>query len=261
MDKLKKLVKLFRQSEDHFFTAIASECLDFKKSAKAFITNVPIGDLNPIIFQNVSNIDQILAQGKSFFKKANVPFVAIIPEKYCSPEVINILEQRNFKLTDQSVAMFTTIEEQHPSQDSLTQSEVFIQLDTNLNDWVRPLIGAFNSSIEVGASYSKIHQKALDKGIKVQHFCLYYKQQPVSSLTLSSHNNLARIDDVGTLPSFQRKGYATQLLKYALSIALESGATYCFLEASNSGLSIYEQHGFKQLFRNNIYSPSKHDQV
>ena len=94
----------------------------------------------------------------------------------------------------------------------------------------------------------------MTKNAKLYHFSLYSEEKPIASITLSLNNDIARIDDVGTLPEFQGKGYATRLMNYALSEAKKLGTTHCFLEASDSGLSIYQKLGFKTLFRNNVYS-------
>jgi ribosomal protein S18 acetylase RimI-like enzyme len=70
-------------------------------------------------------------------------------------------------------------------------------------------------------------------------------------------SKVARIHDVGTLPEYQNKGYATQLMKHAINEAINLGADYCFLEASESGLSVYQKLGFKPLFKNNYYTRSE----
>ena len=67
-------------------------------------------------------------------------------------------------------------------------------------------------------------------------------------------NSIARIDDVGTLPEFQGKGYASALMRYVLSEAKKLGARHCFLESSDSGLGVYQKLGFESLFKSNIYS-------
>ena len=126
--------------------------------------------------------------------------------------------------------------------------------DDQLNDWMMPLIGAFESTFEICSIYAKVHESALKKNINLRHFSLYKQEKPIASITLSVNGTIARIDDVGTLPEFQGKGYATSLMKHVLSLAKTLGANYCFLEASASGLSIYQKLGFEELFKNNIYS-------
>ncbi|AZL16346.1 GNAT family N-acetyltransferase [Rickettsiales endosymbiont of Stachyamoeba lipophora] len=76
---------------------------------------------------------------------------------------------------------------------------------------------------------------------------------PVTAITLSINNNIAKIDDVGTLPQYQGKGYASIMIKYALNKAKECGVDYCFLEASKAGLSVDKKIGFNELFSNKIF--------
>jgi GNAT superfamily N-acetyltransferase len=122
-----------------------------------------------------------------------------------------------------------------------------------------PLIGAFESTFEICSIYANIHEQALKKNINLRHFSLYKQEKPIASITLSLINDVARIDDVGTLPEFQGKGYATHLMCYALSEAKRLGACHCFLESSDSGLGVYQKLRFEPLFKNNIYTrdPSK----
>ena len=83
---------------------------------------------------------------------------------------------------------------------------------------------------------------------------MYKNNNPIASITLSIHDNIARIDDVGTLPEYQKQGYATQLMQFILIQAIKMNVKYCFLESSTSGLSVYENLGFKKLFKNHLYT-------
>ena len=72
---------------------------------------------------------------------------------------------------------------------------------------------------------------------------------------LSICNDIARIDDVATIPEFQKKGYATKLMCEVLSFANKLNVKKCFLGASQDGLNIYKKIGFKELFTNHYYEP------
>lgn len=120
------------------------------------------------------------------------------------------------------------------------------------------LKGAFESTIEICRVYAGTHENALKRNINLRHFSLYKQEQPISSITLlMCDNTIARIDDVGTLPAFQGKGYASALMRYVLLEAQKLGARHCFLESSDSGLGVYQKLGFETLFKNNIYSREK----
>ncbi len=250
------LVNAYRQVEDYFFRGISLKCLNLGDGVTAYMTGVPVADLNLVYIQNDNNpLDKLLINSNRFFDQDSLDFVVIIPEKCCTPEMQNILKTMDFPQTGKSVSMALKLEDLiTKAATSLSDCLSIHANDNKLNEWMMPLDGAFESTFEISSQYANIHKNALKKKLKLQHFSLYIQGKPIASITLSLHDTIARIDDVGTLPEFQGKGYATRLMIHALSQAKEFGANYCFLEASDSGFSIYQKLGFQALFKNSIYS-------
>ena len=180
----------------------------------------------------------------------------IIPQELCTPQMADILNTMGYPQKSKSVSMVVDLDGLATDQTASFDSETMINSNDNqLNDWMMPLIGAFESTIEICRVYAGTHENALKRNINLRHFSLYKQEKPIASITLSMHDNtIARIDDVGTMPEFQGKGYATHLMHYVLSEAKRLGARYCFLESSDSGLGVYQKLGFETLFKNNIYS-------
>lgn len=250
------VINLYRKAEDYFFRGIASRCVDLGDDANAYMTGVPVADLNLVyITKNTNDIYKILNQGKQFYDKNNLSFVVIIPQKFCRTQMTDILNTMGYSQKSKSVSMVVDLDSFLIDKTTDFDSETTIKAnDDQLNDWMIPLVGAFESTSEISSMYAATHESALKKNINLRHFSLYKRGTPVASITLSMHNTIARIDDVGTLPEFQGKGYATRLIRYVLSEAKRLGAHYCFLESSYSGLGIYQKLGFESLFKNNIYS-------
>ncbi len=116
-----------------------------------------------------------------------------------------------------------------------------------------PLIGAFKPSIpdiEMNHLYVDNHKNALKRGDPLHHFSLHTQGKPVLFMTLylCPHTG-SRIDDFGTLPEFQRKGYAKQLMNHALAVAKQSGLRYCFLETTPAGLRLYQKMDLKSCLK------------
>lgn len=245
--------QLFHKAEDYFFRSISTRCLNVGDGATAYITSVPVPSLNILyITNNLTPIEQTLNASKKFFGQEDIPFEIIISEIKCTPEVINKLSAIGYSQIAKTVAMCIEL-------DLVTETEVasdytILANDHNLQDWSLPLIEAFESTEAISSQYANAHQRAIDKGHGLHHFSLYIDGKPISSVTISIHNKLARIDDVGTLPAFHNKGYATRLIRYALVMAKKLGATHCFLEASDSGFSVYQKIGFQIIFNNNVYA-------
>jgi ribosomal protein S18 acetylase RimI-like enzyme len=258
------LIDLYRQAEDYFFRGISSKCMDLEGSAHAYMTGG--SELNFIyITKNTNALDKILIQGKQFFDQDNFSFDVIIPQELCTPQITDILNTMGYPQKSKSVSMVVDLDRFAIDQTASFDDETVIKAnDDQLNDWMMPLIGAFESTFEICSIYANNHESALKRNINLRHFSLYQttprlrltsQEKPIASITLSMHDGtIARIDDVGTLPEFQGKGYATHLVRYMLSEAKKLGAHHCFLESSDSGLGVYQKLGFKPLFKNNIYS-------
>ncbi len=248
------LIKLYRQAEDYFFRGISSKCLDLGDDAHAYMTSG--AELNFIyITQNTHVLDKILIQGKQFFDDDNLSFDVIIPQDLCMPKMIDVLNTMGYPQKCKSVSMVVDLDKFATDQTASFDSETTIKPnDDQLNDWMMPLIGAFESTFEICSIYATTHANAIKKNVNLRHFSLYKKEKPIASITLSMHDAIARIDDVGTLPEFQGTGYATHLMRYVLLEAKGLGAHHCFLESSDSGLGVYQKLGFELLFTNNIYS-------
>ena len=250
-----ELIHLYHQAEDYFFRSVSKECFSLYDGAKAYMTGVPVADLNLIYVQNTKALDKILSAGKQFYDQHNLPFVVIIPQEFCTTAIENVLNLMGYHQTYESVSMGIKLEDFTANNTVNFDDGVIIRSnDDQLSDWMNPLIGAFESTFEISSMYMATHEVALKKNINLRHFSMYKQEKPIASITLSLHSGIARIDDVGTLPEFQGKGYATRLMTYVLSEAKRSGAHHCFLESSDSGLGVYKKLGFKLLFKNNIYS-------
>ncbi|WP_116963888.1 GNAT family N-acetyltransferase [Fastidiosibacter lacustris] len=251
------LINLYRQAEDYFFRGIASKCLDLGDGANAYMTGG--AELNFIyITRNTNVLDKILIQGKQFFDEDNLAFDIIIPQEFCTSQMVDILNTMGYPQKSKSVSMVVDLDKFAMGQTASFGDETAIKAnDDQLNDWMMPLIGAFESTFEVCSIYAIIHENALKRNINLHHFSLYKQEKPIASITLSLNNSIARIDDVGTVPELQGKGYATHLMRYVLSEAKKLGAHHCFLESSDSGLGVYQKLGFEPLFKNNIFSGKK----
>jgi GNAT superfamily N-acetyltransferase len=245
------LIHLYRQAEDYFFRGISLKCMDLD-GAHAYITGG--AELN-FIYVTKNTTDTLLTQGKHFFDQDNLAFEVIIPQTWCTPEMADVLTTMGYYHKSQSVAMIMDLNDFSVDQTANLDAETMIKAhDNSLNDWMMPLIGAFESTFEVCLIYATSHKRALKKNVNLHHFSLYNQDKPIASITLSLNHNIARIDDMSTLPTFQGRGYATHLMRYVLSKAKQLDAHHCFLESSHAGLKVYTQLGFKPLFENNVYS-------
>lgn len=246
------LIAAYHRAEDYFFRAISTHCLDISDTATAYMTGVPVRDLNIVyIRSNKESVESILSKCKKFYDQHNLLFVAIVPEDLCPQGTSAAVHEAGYHQAGKSVAMAldlkTTTPVVHDNAEIRTNND-------HLYEWMIPMIESFESTFDMITCYTDAHKHAQAMKCRLYHYNLYINDEPITSITLSVHGTSARIDDVGTIPEHQRKGYATCLVNYALAKAKELGATHCFLEASESGLSIYQKIGFFPLFTTNIFS-------
>ena len=245
------LKDLFYKAEHYFFEAISNRFCYFDSYARAYYTAIK-DEPNNILFikSPMPSLPQLLDKASAFFKSDDAHWSVEIPQHLCSETYIKDLASYGFHPTEIAVAMALSLDINTPS----TQSFLDIRpINDRLDEWVIPLIAYPSTTVEVNKEYQARHENALRCGYALNHFSLYEESQVISSLTISLNQELARIDDVATVPEFQGKGCATKLMRYALNHAAENGAKYCFLEASQMGVSIYKKLNFNILFNNQIF--------
>lgn len=247
------IINLYRQAEDYFFRGISS-FIDLGDGANAYMTGG--AELNFIYITRHTNVlDKILIQGKQFYDQGNFSFDVIIPQKLCTSQIVDTFNIMGYSQKSKSISMVLHLDRFAIDKPASFDVEIMINAnDDQLNDWMMPMIGAFESTFDICSIYAIAHENALKMNTNLRHFSLYKQDTPIASITLSMKAGLARIDDVSTCPEFQGKGYGTHIVRYVLSEAKRLGASYCFLESSDSGFAIYQKPGFEPLFKNNIYS-------
>jgi GNAT superfamily N-acetyltransferase len=251
---MQKLLHDFHDMERRFFSLISLNCLDYQ-TITAFETGVLATGLNPAF---VTKIDEKflhdLAHCRSCFAQNNLPWALIVSEHTpIFSEQDNPLPQ-DYELTDTGVGMALDLVAN--SLNTPDNQLEFKEMNKDLHTWSIPLIHRFQSTPEITHVYTLRHDEALKKSCDIHHFSGFFAKEAVVSITLTVKENLARIDDLATLPRFQKRGFASALLAYTLQKALDLKVQTCFLEASTAGLNLYKRIGFQPLFTNHYYELS-----
>jgi len=252
-----QLVEFYEKSERSFWSTLSVATAHTDRYDQ-YATGVENRYLNVAIQRSTlreETFQQDLESIQAFYKNLNLPWVWVIREGLISSTLttINILE-----LLDQSTAMYCDLSA--PSYAKSPNELRILENNKDLTDWGVCLAKAYqspaettNQYVEATKQYINTRKKQPGKGSHFHHFVGYLDTLPVSCLTLSLQENRARIDDVGTIPDQQHKGYATQMVHHALQQAKSLGAKSCFLEASQSGTRVYERLGFQELFSNQYF--------
>lgn len=218
----------------------------------AFTTGVPVSNLNPAMVNLVNDRFQASLEDCSlFYANCQMPWTLMVPEYFRHQSVDNLLQSNDFHLNDEGVAMSLVLEEMRPC---ISNAELQIKtMENDLRTWSIPLLHGFESVPEITRIYAHQHQVASQSFPNLHHFSGFIGDTVVCSLTLSTWKNQARLDDIATMPTYQKQGYATTLIDAVLKKIVQLNISHCHLEASSSGLNVYKKIGFKPLFKNYYY--------
>lgn len=248
---MNKLFDTFHQAERNFFSMVSLKQLDCKNMS-AFAIGVPTSSLNLLIVHDTNELfSSNLNTCEQFYTQQKLPWSLVLPEYLYSKELDQLLQDHGLKLDDKG----TTMEIELTQVKAETQNPFITikEMNHDLETWSIPLLHGFKSTPEMICNYTERHQLATKKSNDLYHFSGFVNDKAVTSLTLSLSGKYARLDDIATIPEYQKQGYASLLIHKALEHAAQLNATTCFLEASMSGLSVYKRMGFQELFMNYYY--------
>ncbi len=150
----------------------------------------------------------------------------------------NILELNGFNLKFEQVGMSLKLDKPFD-----IKSDVKIQLvtnDTEANLWSELFIKSFGY---------KTSSETIIKTLKdINYYIAYHDGLAVGTAILHKTNNVMGIHSVGIPPEMRRKGYAKQIMKLLINIAIENGNEHVTLQASNMAKGLYLKLGFEEQF-------------
>lgn len=149
-----------------------------------------------------------------------------------------ILENKGlFKKTEQ-VAMALKLDQKFEQQNNLSFKRVLNPEDAKMWTDIYPDAFGYVISKEI----------LIQNNEKVQFYLFSFENQPVGTCMLFQTGNNIGIHGVGVIPQMRRKGFAEEIMKFALNLAIDSNLEYAHLQASAMGKDIYTRLGFEDLF-------------
>jgi len=248
------IAEAFHQAENNFFSMMSINKAIYDNMT-AFATGVPVSNLNPAIVNRVNDKFQTnLNACKSLYADHKLSWALMIPEYLLDKSLENLLQNNDFNLNDEGVAMVLALE---AIQSYTLNTKLHIKsMENDLETWSIPLLHGFESVPAITDVYTNQHRIASKKFPNLHHFSGFIDDTVVCSLTLSTLKQQARLDDIATMPNYQKQGFATTLIYAVLEKAIQLNIRKCYLEASSSGLGVYKKIGFKPIFKNYYYEIS-----
>lgn len=149
-----------------------------------------------------------------------------------------IFEKNGFSIRNQLAAMALKLEERFPLQNNLTFKRVLNEEDAKTWSDIYPL--SFNYVISketVVANYEN-----------AKFYLVLFEGKAIGTLTLFQTGNIMGIHGVGVIPEMRKRGFAEEIMKFAINEAIDADCEYAQLQASALGKGIYTRLGFEDLF-------------
>ncbi|MRX69382.1 Acetyltransferase (GNAT) domain-containing protein [Flavobacterium resistens] len=149
-----------------------------------------------------------------------------------------ILEKNRFEIRNQLVAMALKLDEKFQLENKLTFKRVLKEDDAKTWSDIYPL--SFNYVISKETLISNYQN--------VKFYLVHFEEKSIGTLTLFQTENIMGIHGVGVIPEMRKKGFAEEIMKYAINEAIDADCEYAQLQASALGKNIYSRLGFEDLF-------------
>lgn len=149
-----------------------------------------------------------------------------------------ILEKNGFNIRIQLAAMALKLDKKLPLENRLNFKRVLNEEDAQIWSDIYPLSFSYVISKE-----TLVHNYD-----NVKFYLFHLDEKPIGTLTLFQTENIMGIHGVGVIPEMRKKGFAEEIMKFAINEAVDSGAEYAHLQASALGKGIYTKLGFEDLF-------------
>ncbi|KAF2079844.1 GNAT family N-acetyltransferase [Flavobacterium sharifuzzamanii] len=149
-----------------------------------------------------------------------------------------IFEKNGFSIRNQLAAMALKLDQKFTLQNNLTFKRVLNEEDAKTWSDIYPL--SFNYVI---SKETLIHNYQ-----NAKFFLVHFEGKAIGTLTLFQTQNIMGIHGVGVIPEMRKKGFAEEIMKFAINEAIDANCEYAQLQASALGKGIYTRLGFEDLF-------------
>ncbi|MBE8726100.1 GNAT family N-acetyltransferase [Flavobacterium hungaricum] len=149
-----------------------------------------------------------------------------------------LLKENGFQIKTEQVGMFLKLNQKFELQKELRFKKVSTEEDAKI--W---------SAIYPDAFGYVISKEILIQDYQNTHFYLVsLDKKPIGTFMLYQTNKNMGIHGVGVIPEMRRKGFAEEIMKYALNLSIDLNTETAHLQASAMGKDIYTRLGFEDLY-------------
>lgn len=204
-----------------------------------------------------SKLNESIDQVFQFYQQHNVPWFWIVGPLSTPNTLSQHLIKRGMELVEQFPSMYFDLQndfDETPHPDFVIRE---MGWNDQLRDWVKPLREAFPSS-DGTEGYRQLNASlGHGPGAAFRHYVGYFQDEPVCSGTLFVTENAVMIHNIGTKPMHRYRGYGAAITMRAMQDAKKLGKRHCFLDASESGVTMYQRLGFRIYANSQLFAAPK----
>jgi len=236
-----------------------------KGSFWAMKTGIESADLNmvwsekPLIQDDLRSIGEININ----FQKSGLPFWCWVFPRGRSLATSDILQAAGFTFINSIPCMLADLSRPEPDINDHCLRIVQVQNEETLSLWEQVSFAGFDFPPETQHQYHHfVGTFNLTASSPQKFFLAYFNEQPVATSLLFLHENSCGIYFVSTLAEFRQKGIGLAVTQSTMRAARLAGAQYATLQSSPDGLHVYQQAGFQEYCRVDVYGPDgacRHD--
>lgn len=259
IDKISNIIQKNFISKISFFSKylITTKVLETKHFAR-IDASIPSNTFNIAVIkkQNTENIKSILAQTADYFNNKLFP-AALWFWEMPNYEIEEEMKNRKFVITEQELGMYLPIDKINTDDiqiENFLIKEVSSRIEMNdFSEILSSIFGNSKESFYVKEYYKLITQNDLYKNSSIKYYIGYYNENAVSTGCLYFTEESIGIYDISTSLHFRKQGFGTAMFNYLLSKIKNDKREYCILQASEDGVKMYKNFGFKEVIKINIY--------
>lgn len=149
-----------------------------------------------------------------------------------------LLEANGFRVKFEQVAMCLKMEQNFSAAQDIVVKRIVHKADADV--WTELYPKSFRYRIS-----GDILARTRDS---IHYYTAFYQGEPIGTAMLLQTEKIVGIHGVGVIPEMRRRGFAEQIMRHLLNIAMERGADFATLQASGMGKNIYVKLGFEEQF-------------
>lgn len=192
---------------------------------------------------------------KSHFQKAGLPFWWWVFPCGQSPVTTDILQAEGFSPVESIpclLADMSSLPDVRPCDAVLKIIQV--KNKENLRLWEEVAFEGFDFPTKTKQQFHRfLAAMNLTDGSAQKLFLASFQGKPVATSLLFLHEAACGIYFVSTLAEYRKKGIGRAITLATMQAAKQAGASYATLQSSPDGLHVYQQAGFQEFCRVNVY--------